>query len=89
MAVLLALAVARVIRLVVVDQITAPARRWVMSHFGEEGWQAYLVHCVWCSGIWVAVPLTVITLTWPDNRFWLGFLLFLAVSHVGALIADR
>jgi len=53
---LLTLAVARVTRLITADQILLPVRRWVVNKYGEDSWIAYLVHCAWCSSIWVALP---------------------------------
>jgi hypothetical protein len=58
--VITALAVMRVTRLVVLDQITNPIRMWIISKNGETGWFSYLIHCPICASVWiggVAAPL--------------------------------
>lgn len=57
----IALATARGIRLVVDDYLTKGFRSWVTNKFGEKSNWTYLVHCIWCTGIWISalgpVPL--------------------------------
>ncbi len=50
------LAVARVTRIITTDKIGLPFRRWVVNRNGAEGWWTYLVHCPYCTSVWVAVP---------------------------------
>jgi fatty acid desaturase len=51
--VILALATARGTRLVVEDYITEPIRSAVIRRFGAESKLTYLVHCTYCTSIWV------------------------------------
>lgn len=54
--VLTALTAARVTRLLVADAFPPllAARTWVVTHWGDESWQAYLAHCPWCTGVYVS-----------------------------------
>jgi uncharacterized protein DUF1360 len=53
-----ALAVARLTRLVVADEITREARESILKQLNEESRLglklAYLLVCTWCASIWVA-----------------------------------
>lgn len=56
------LAVARLTRLLVEDKITLRYRQWVIRRWGEESMAAYLVHCPWCTSVYIAavvMPATV------------------------------
>lgn len=55
-------AVARITRLLTEDRITVGYRRWVIGKWGEDSLAAYLVHCPWCTSIYIAaavMPLSV------------------------------
>jgi hypothetical protein len=57
--VLLALTSARVTRLLVADQFPPVAR--ARSRLAAAGdWQAYLLSCPWCMGVWVAGVVTAV-----------------------------
>jgi len=59
-AIITALAVARVTRLVTTDTLTAPARQWAVLKMGIRSKGAYLITCDWCTSVWagaVAAPL--------------------------------
>ena len=62
--VLTTLAAARVTRVIVVDKIGQPLRAAVVRWRGESSALAYLVHCPWCMGLWVAAAL-VAAVWWP------------------------
>lgn len=64
--ILLALAVTRVVRLVVDDAITEPARSWFANKFGTESMWTYLVHCTWCVAVWVSYPMCLLTWLIPE-----------------------
>ena len=51
------LAVARVTRFLTEDFLAVGYRRWVVNRWGENSKMAYLVHCPWCTSIWVALPI--------------------------------
>ena len=46
--------VARVTRLITIDQITQPLRGALIDRFGEKSQITYLFHCPWCMSIWIA-----------------------------------
>lgn len=52
-----ALAVARLSMLVVDDQLMLRFRQWVVKRWGEDSLPAYLVHCNWCTSMWLAMPI--------------------------------
>lgn len=88
--IVLALAVARVVVLLVNDKITEPYRRWVQGCSGDDGWFTYLVNCPWCTGVWVAAPMTALTYIATGTPLgWSAILTFLAVAFVGSYLADR
>jgi hypothetical protein len=67
----LSLAGARITRLVVEDEITGPMRVWFVRRFGSGSRLTYLVHCRWCTGMWVSAGLCVFAATvglvgWPS-----------------------
>jgi hypothetical protein len=88
--VIVALAVARVTRLVTTDRITLFLRRWVVNKWGEESEIAFLLHCPWCSSIWIAFPAGVIwaVLMLPLQQWWLAIPAWLAMSYVTGLISQ-
>jgi Protein of unknown function (DUF1360) len=55
------LATYRITRLLVADAITEPWRDRVEERYGPESSWAYLVNCPWCTGMWVAIVLTLAT----------------------------
>jgi hypothetical protein len=83
-----ALAVARLTRLLVEDQLTVGYRRWVVNKWGEKSMAAYLAHCPWCTSVWVAVPVMPVAVLFP-NQWVIAVLAIPAASHVTGLFADR
>lgn len=87
--VLAALAVTRLARLVTVDELSAPFRRWVGAR--GEGW-AYFITCPWCTSIWLGAVVAPFVVLWPGNRLLLAVLFIPAVSLVAgwsATLEDR
>lgn len=84
---ILALAVARVTRLVVLDEITVGFRSWVIRRFGDDHKLTYLVHCPWCVSIWVGIPMVALAVTVP-NKLVMGIMLWLAISYIVGLLAQ-
>jgi hypothetical protein len=60
-----ALAVARITRLLVDDQLTVSWRQRVVKRFGADSMPAYLAHCPWCVSMWVAPPFMMISALFP------------------------
>lgn len=88
--VLITIAVARITRLITSDQLTLPFRRWVVNLWGEDSKLAYLVHCSWCTSMWVALPGGV---AWAftqlhPQQWWLALPAALAMSYVAGLLAQ-
>jgi hypothetical protein len=84
------LAVARLTRLLVDDEITIGIRRWVVKRFGEESKTAYFAHCPWCTSIWISLlvmPLAVLAMTgWTLEGIVLAILAIPAASMVAGLL---
>lgn len=81
------LAVARVTRFVVADNLTEPLRTWVVGRFGEESKLAYLVNCFWCTSIWVGAPIAGVAFLF---QHWVTYMLltWLAASQVTGLLGQ-
>jgi hypothetical protein len=83
----ISLAVARATRLVTADRIMLFLRRWVINKWGEESSMAYLVHCNWCTSIWIAAPSAAVwaTLMLPWRSWWLAIPAWFAMSYIAGL----
>lgn len=51
----------------------------------KEDWLIYLVHCPWCSSIWLAFPVAAVVYNWPCSWPVQIGLLALAASFVAGL----
>jgi hypothetical protein len=60
------LAVARITRFLTEDFLAVGYRRWVVNRWGEDSKMSYLVHCPWCTSIWVAIPVMPIAALFPN-----------------------
>lgn len=92
--VLAALAVARITYFLVEDYLTNGYRRWVVNKWGEDSKLSYLVHCPWCTSVWVALvimPIPVFMLmSWTEPITWAVAVLSIpAASMVSGLLIDR
>jgi membrane protein required for beta-lactamase induction len=83
--ILLALAVTRLVRLIVDDAITQRFRLWFVNKYGDESMWTYLVHCTWCVSIWVAYPMSLLTWLVPEVMTPL-VLLPLSVAQVAPMV---
>jgi hypothetical protein len=82
------LAVARVTRFIVDDQLSIGFRRGVMNRWGEDSWQSYLVTCPWCVSVWIALPVMPVAVLWP-NQWVIAALSIAAASMVTGLLLDK
>ena len=82
------LAVARITRLLVEDQLTAGLRRWVVRRWGEGSQWAYLAHCPWCTSIYIAALVMPPAVLW-SGRWLLAALAIPAASMLAGLLLDR
>jgi len=83
-----ALAVTRITRLLVADKLMVGYRQWVVKRWGAESMISYLVHCPWCTSIWVALPIMPIAAMFPYNWV-IGILAIPAASMVAGCLLDR
>jgi hypothetical protein len=84
-----ALAVYRLTRLAVEDEITdgvrTAAEHWLQENSHHK--LAYLVTCPWCSGMWLAAGCAMLRARAPEA--WRVVRWPLAMSAVSGLIAER
>jgi hypothetical protein len=84
------LAVGRLTRLLVDDEITVGIRRWFVKKYGEDHKLTYFIHCPWCTSIWIAalimpaLALLVMGISWLSVV--LAFLLIPATSMAAGLL---
>lgn len=90
--VMVVFAVARVVRIIAVDEIFRPVRQWFAQRLPEGSLLVYLVFCRWCLSVWVSVP--VASLWWAisaaprcSGRWWFDVpVLALALSYACGLL---
>ncbi|MEU8914392.1 hypothetical protein [Streptomyces nigrescens] len=54
-------ATCRLTRFVTKDTLAAGFRSWVADRFGDDSKPSYLVSCSWCTSVWVASAMAVLT----------------------------
>lgn len=82
--VLYALAVYRLTRLVVADELTAPIRERIMER--STRWATFIT-CPWCVSIWLAAGWVLLATLVPPVAWFAGALL--AFSAVAGQLAGR
>lgn len=94
--ILAVLACWRIGRLIAVDYITDPLRRWVSGTSPDcepgDGNDlrpkiAYLFTCPWCISIWTSPVVLVFPIMWPYNDFVFLGITALAASGVTGMLA--
>lgn len=88
LALVAALATARITRLVTRDTITTPARMWLINRAGVDARFSELITCDWCSGVWVSSAVLGSTWAWGEHRWLQVILSILAMAHVVGLLAS-
>jgi hypothetical protein len=86
-----ALAVARVTGLITQDEITRPARDWLLARLDDTGPAravAYLITCPWCASIYVAAVAAPIAWLWGWHLALLLPALVLAASQVTGVLSS-
>lgn len=81
-----ALAVARITRFLTEDYLTVGYRRWVVTRWGPESKMSYLVHCPWCTSVWIALPVMPVASLFP-NIWVIAALSIPAASMVAGLLS--
>lgn len=89
---ILVLAVARLTRLVVADEITKELRNGLIARLNEEKAfhlkLAYLLTCTWCASVWVAAPVAVGTHYFGAHDWWWLALSTVAASQVAGMLGE-
>lgn len=81
------LAVARLTRLLVDDEITVGIRRWVIKRWGEESKLTYFIHCPWCTSIWIGALVMPPAVLFP--YVWVVALLAVPASSMVAGLLNK
>lgn len=81
------LAVYRVTRLIIQDEILDGPRDWAYSKVKRGGKLEYLLGCPWCMSFWVAIPLAILYIVSPTGMMVAG--LPLAGSAVTGFIYQK
>lgn len=85
--VVLILAVYRVTRLLIQDEIIDEAREWYFSKVKSGGKLEYLMTCYWCLSFWVSIPFAILYIARPNGMMVAG--LPLASSAVVGFISQK
>lgn len=86
-----ALAVARISALITQDELTRPARDWLLARLDDgrpAQTVAYLITCPWCASIYVAAVAAPVAWFWGWHLALLLPALALAFSHVTGVLSD-
>jgi hypothetical protein len=86
-AVITALAVARVTRLVTTDFIFAKPRARLINTLGTAHPLSYLLTCPWCMSIWIAAGASPMMYWWGQSAWFLVPAGALAMSHLTGLMS--
>lgn len=82
-----AVAAARITRLITTDDLTDPIRLWIAETY-QSDWVDKLFSCDWCMGFWVSLFAVVFHLNFPTNPILTLIFLSLAVSEAVGMLAD-
>jgi len=85
-----ALAVARLTGLITADEISRPARDWVIANLPPYPVfipVEYLLTCPWCVSIWVGAATVLMAWRWGGAPWLLGVALVLAMSQIAGMLA--
>jgi hypothetical protein len=86
--IILALAVFRITRLIMLDEILAPVRNLFWEKFPpESSYLGFLFTCEWCVSMWVALPIVLFYAAFPTLTLLVGCIF--ALSAVSSLITAR
>jgi len=88
-AVVAALAVARVTRLITDDYLIAPIRQALIKRWGVKSKLSYLLTCPWCMSVWVGAAVAAGAWKWGDSGWFIVPAVALAASHVTGVLATR
>ena len=93
--VVLVLAAARATRVIVIDEIAAPVRTWILRTWPPPSKPAKIVTCYWCAGFWVSLFASLYTHTAICFAGWLPWqtlafapLTTFAVAYAASWVLD-
>lgn len=86
---LVALATARITRLITTDTVAAQLRAAVVQRLGAESKLTYLIHCDWCVSIYVGTATATAWHATGGSAWFQIPALALAVSHITGFLASR
>jgi hypothetical protein len=85
--IILTLFVYRVTRLITIDEIFEPVRKFVWDKTKSGSHLAYLVTCPWCISLWAALPVVFSYVFFPSMTVLIGCIF--ALSALAGLITAR
>jgi hypothetical protein len=86
--IILALAVFRISRLIIKDEVLAPLRNAFWEKFPpERSYLGFLFTCEWCVSMWVALPVVLFYAAFPTMTLLIGCIF--ALSAVSSLLTAR
>lgn len=86
--IILALAVFRITRLIIKDEVFAEVRNVFWAKFPpESSYLGFLFTCEWCVSMWVALPIVFFYAVFPTMTLLIGCIF--ALSAVSSLITAR
>ena len=93
MLILIAVATARLTRLVTTDVLTAPLRdplvRWLAQRGAIAERLAYLVVCDWCASVYMGAAVTGAWWAWGETIWYTAALTALTASYVTGFLASK
>lgn len=87
--ILLMLSTARITRFVTTDKLSEPLRVSAMKRLNPEGSLAYLIHCDWCSSIYVGAGVASVWHFWGDSGWTTAGLVALSASYAAGLLNSK
>jgi len=82
-----ALSLARLTRLLTVDEITDFIRIWAYKRFGQDSRIGYFVTCPWCVSLWLGFATAPFLIWITETSWWAWPLYALAGSYVAGVSA--
>lgn len=94
----LVLAAARATRVIVIDEVAAPLRNWVLRKWPVPSKPSKLIRCYWCAGFWISAFLCLLAATaapapvtwrqWVAGVCWYLITTF-AVAYASSWVLDK
>lgn len=90
----LVLATARATRVIVIDDVADPLRRWVLRTWPVPSKPSKLIRCYWCTGFWMSALfclVAAIAVPWPGWKAAVCWYLIatFAVAYASSWVLDK